>query len=105
MEGNLEFLFLSGFARSIKTIQNSFPHSSEIVNFTLYADQGYGRQLQDALEYVRDSLGRSRDLLPQTIQGLAQADYTWDHSKIQKELDSAIQRQHEACYDLNRTSD
>ena len=105
MEGNLEFLFLSGFARSIKTIQNSVPHSSEIVNFTLYADQGYGRQLQDALEYVRDSLGRSRDLLPQTIQGLAQADYTWDHSKIQRELDNAIQRQHEACYDLNRTSD
>jgi hypothetical protein len=41
MEGNLEFLFLSGFARSIKTIQNSFSHSSEVVDFTLYADQGY----------------------------------------------------------------
>jgi hypothetical protein len=91
MEGNLEFLFLLGFARSIKTIQNSFPHSSEIVNFTLYADQGYGRQHQDALEYVRDSLGRSRDLLPQTIQGLAQADYIIWNSGPRKDTKGAGQ--------------
>ena len=105
MENNLEFLFLSGFARSIKTIKESFPHSSEVVDFTLHADQGYGRLLQDALDHVRDSLGESRDLLPDTLQGLANADYTWDHAKIQRELDGVIQRLHEASYDLTRTSD
>ena len=86
-------------------IQNSFPHSSKIVDFTLFADQGYERLLQDALDHVRESLGNSRDLLPETLQGLAHVDYLWDHSKIQRELDGAIQRQHEALYDLNRTSD
>jgi len=105
MESNLEFLFLSGFARSIRTIQKSFPHSSEIVDFTLFADQGYGRLLQDALDHVRESLGDSKDLLPETLQGLAHVDYLWDHSKIQRELDGVTQRQHEALYDLNRTSD
>ncbi len=105
MENNLEFLFLSGFARSIKTIQKSFPHSSEVIDFTLFADQGYGRLLQDALDHVRDTLGASRDLLPETLQGLVHSDYTWDHAKIQRELDGVIQRQHEALYDLNRTSD
>mgnify|MGYP000143101193 CR=1 FL=1 len=55
----------------------------------------------------RDILQMQRkvDLLPETLQGLAHVDYLWDHSKIQRELDGVIQRQHEALYDLNRTSD
>ena len=56
MENNLEFLFLSGFARSIKTIQESFPHSSEVVDFKLYADQGYGRLLQEKSPLQNKSL-------------------------------------------------
>jgi hypothetical protein len=52
MEGNLEFLFFSGFARSIRTIREGFPHFAYVLEHTLEADSGYGRQLQDALDHL-----------------------------------------------------
>ena len=36
MEYNLEFLFFSGFARSIKTIREGFPHFMHVVEHTIH---------------------------------------------------------------------
>ena len=45
MEDSLEFLFFSGFARSIKTIREGFPHFMYVVEHTIEAGAGYVRQL------------------------------------------------------------
>ena len=107
MEGNLEFLFFSGFARSIKTIREGFPHFAYVLEHTLEADSGYGRQLQDALDHLH-SLALSMDseklseLLPRSLAHTLETDFEWKHSTIQLELDKIIETRHNAFYDLTQ---
>ena len=54
MNRNLEFLFLAGFMSTAGTIQKSFPQFAAILEHTLSGESGYGRQLTDALESLRD---------------------------------------------------
>ena len=92
MEHNLEFLFFSGFARSIKTIRDGFPHFMYVAQHTMDGDSGYGRQLQNALDHLH-SLALSvdavklRDLLPRSLEHALSTDYEWRHAAIQLELD------------------
>jgi hypothetical protein len=105
MEENLDFLFLSGFARSIKTIQESFPHFVSITKHTLSAEHNYGIHLQQSLNKLKSILPEHDGLLPASLEQLAEPEFKWDHSKIQRALDTTIVRRHEACYDLTRISD
>ena len=41
MEKNLEFLFLAGFMRSIKTIKNVFPNMSNALQYTVEGKSGF----------------------------------------------------------------
>ena len=50
METNLEFLFLAGFMKTVKSITMAFPNFLPVLSSTLDADSGYGRELADALE-------------------------------------------------------
>ena len=109
LEYSLEFLFFSGFARSIKTIREGFPHFMYVVEHTIEADSGYGRQLQDALDHLHSlalSMGaeKLRDLLPRSLAHTLEADFEWQHTAIQLELDKIIETRHNASYDLTRVS-
>ncbi len=55
MEANLEFLFLAGFMKTVKSITTAFPNFLPALLSTLEAESGYGRQLADALEMLRDT--------------------------------------------------
>ena len=109
LEYSLEFLFFSGFARSIKTIREGFPHFMYVVEHTVEADSGYGRQLQDALDHLHSlaiSMGaeKLRDLLPRSLAHTMEANFEWQHTAIQLELDKIIETRHNALYDLTRVS-
>jgi hypothetical protein len=105
MEHNLEFLFFSGFARSIKTIRDGFPHFMYVAQHTMDGDSGYGRQLQDALDHLH-SLAVSvdavklRDLLPRSLEHALSTDYEWRHAAIQLELDKIVESRHNDLYNL-----
>jgi len=109
MEYNLEFLFFSGFARSIKTIREGFPHFMHVVEHTIEADSGYGRQLQEALDTLHSlalSMNGERltNLLPRSLAHTLEANFEWKHTAIQLELDEIIETRHNALYDLTRVS-
>ncbi len=55
MEANLEFLFLAGFMKTVKSINTAFPNFLPTLLSTLEAESGYGRQLADTLEMLRDT--------------------------------------------------
>ena len=80
MEFNLDFLFFSGFARSIKTIRDEFPHFMYVAQHTLEAESGYGRQLQDALDHLHSlaisvNAVKLRDVLPRSLEHALSMDY------------------------------
>jgi hypothetical protein len=109
LEYSLEFLFFSGFARSIKTIREGFPHFMYVVEHTIEADSGYGRQLQDALDHLHSlalSMGaeKLRDLLPRSLAHTLEADFEWQHTAIQLALDKIVETRHNASYNLTRVS-
>ena len=105
MEFSLEFLFFSGYARSIKTIRDGFPHFMHVAQHSLEAESGYGRQLQDALDHLH-SLAISvdaiklRDLLPRSLEHALSIDYEWNHTAIQIELDKIVESRHNDLYNL-----
>ena len=91
MNRNLEFLFLAGFMSTAGTIQKSFPQFAAILEHTLSGESGYGRQLTDALESLRDHrYGPLNKLLPVTLSEALEENYKWPHDKIQRELDLMI---------------
>ena len=45
MEANLEFLFLAGFMKTVKSITSAFPHFNPTLASTLEGEAGYGLQL------------------------------------------------------------
>jgi hypothetical protein len=106
MEKNLEFLFLAGFMRSAKSIQQAFPNFSHILEHTLNAESGYGRQLADALEHLQ-TLGdqRLRNLLPDTLHSVLSENFEWPHDEIQRQLDRLLADEHDALFNLNRVMD
>ena len=105
MEFNLEFLFFSGFARSIKTIRDGFPHFMYVAQHTLEAESGYGRQLQDALDHLHSlaisvNAVKLRDLLPRSLDHALSTEYEWHHTAIQLELDKIVESRHNDLYNL-----
>ena len=72
---NLEFLFLAGFMKTVKSITTAFPHFFPTLLSTLEADSGYGRQLADALETLRATHSQKLlDLLPESIKDVMNDD-------------------------------
>ena len=53
MEKKLEFLFLAGLMKSIKSIKHTFPNLSGALNYTIKGESGYERQLADALSTLQ----------------------------------------------------
>ena len=84
MEYNLEFLFFSGFA---KTIREGFPHFMHVVEHLIEADSGYGRQLQEALDTLHSwalsmNAERLTNLLPRSLAHTLEANFEWKHTTI-----------------------
>ena len=98
MEKNLEFLFLAGFMRSIKSIKRTFPNLSGALNYTTRGESGYGCQLADALSTIQN-------LLPDSISDVLLENFEWKHEEIQRELDNLVVEAHDALYDLNKIPD
>ena len=106
MEGNLEFLFLAGFMRTAGTIKKSFPQFVPIMQHTMSGESGYGAQLVDALQSLRDlRCRRLNDLLPCTLQEALGENYQWPHDAIQRELDQLLSERHDESFDLTRIPD
>jgi hypothetical protein len=106
MEKNLEFLFLAGFMRSVKSIKQAFPHFKDILQYTLEGESGIGRQLADALSTLHTFPStRLQELLPNTIADAVLDTFVWQHDEIQRELDKLVVRAHDELYDLSRVSD
>ena len=61
MEKNLEFLFVSGFMRSIKTIKNTFPISTKPCSTQLKVNQALGVNLRMLYQYYINSLAENCD--------------------------------------------
>jgi hypothetical protein len=106
METNLEFLFLAGFMKTVKSITIAFPNFLPVLSSTLDADSGYGRELADALETLRETHSQKLlNLLPLDIKDVMKDNYIWPHDAIQRELDSILAKQHDDMYDLTRIGD
>jgi hypothetical protein len=106
MEKNLEFLFLAGFMRSLKTIKDAFPTINEALQYTIQGESGYGCQLTDALLALHALPSEKlRLLLPDTMAHALSDNFEWHHEEIQRELDNLVVQEHDALYDLSRISD
>ena len=106
MESNLEFLFLAGFMKTVRSIRHAFPHFRNTLECTLEADSGYGIELVNALECLQQlSSHKLRALLPKTIRDVMEDDYVWPHDDIQRELDHILAEAHDAHYDMARIGD
>ena len=106
MERNLEFLFLAGFMRTAGTIQKSFPHFTAVLQHTLSGESGYGRELTEALQGLRDiHYGPLNKLLPLTLAEAILESYEWPHDAIQRELDHMLSVDHDALYDMTKIPD
>jgi len=106
MESNLEFLFLAGFMKTVKSIRHAFPNFLGALESTLEADSGYGLQLLDALEHLQRLPSRKlRTLLPDTLREVMKDDYVWPHDDIQRELDRMLAETHDAHYNMDRIGD
>ena len=106
METNLEFLFLAGFMKTVRSIRHAFPNFSGALECTLEADSGYGLQLMDALEHLHQLPSQKLSaLLPNTLRDVMKDDYVWPHDAIQRELDHIIAEEHDAHYDMTRIGD
>ena len=106
MESNLEFLFLAGFMKTVRSIKHAFPNFLGALECTLEADSGYGLQLMDALGHLQllPSL-KLRALLPDTLRDVMKDDYVWPHDDMQRELDHMLANSHDAHYNMNRIGD
>ena len=106
MEKNLEFLFLAGFMRSIKSITQAFPHFNKVLQYTIQGESGLGRQLADALSTLHSLPSpKLQKLLPDRIEDVLSETFTWQHDEIQRELDKLVVKAHDGLYDLSRIPD
>ena len=96
MESNLEFLFLAGFMKTVKSIRHAFPNFLGALESTLEADSGYRLQLLDALDYLQRLPSRKlRTLLPDTLREVMKDDYVW----------RMLAETHDADYNMDRIGD
>jgi hypothetical protein len=106
MESNLEFLFLAGFMKTVRSIKHAFPNFLGALECTLEADSGYGLQLMDALGHLQLLPSQKlRALLPDTLRDVMKDDYVWPHDDIQRELDHMLADSHDAHYNMDRIGD
>jgi hypothetical protein len=106
MESNLEFLFLAGFMKTVRSIRHAFPNFQATLECTLDADSGYGLELMDALDHLQQlSSQKLSALLPNTLRDVMKDDYVWPHDEIQRELDHILAKAHDALYDMTRIGD
>jgi hypothetical protein len=106
MERNTDFLFLSGFMRSIKIIKRTFPNFAHVLQHTLDGDSGIGRELADCLTVLQEGASEKLwGLLPHTLEEAALDTYTWKHDEIQRELDNMVIVEHQRTFDLARIPD
>ena len=69
VEANLEFLFLTGFIKTVKSITSAFPHFNPTLASTLERELGYGLQLTEARNTLKQTHSQTLlDLLPDTIK-------------------------------------
>jgi len=99
---NLNFLFLDGFAKSVRCLSH-WKAATEAINHAAQGEGTYGAALFYALEELK-ALALERDdqslmqLLPDTINQLVMQQFNWQHKKIQQRMDNIIEKQHEAEY-------
>ena len=67
MEKNLEFLFLAGFMRSIKSIKRTLPNLSGALNYTIQGNQAMGVNLQMRFQQCTDYLARNYETCYETV--------------------------------------
>ena len=92
----MEFLFLAGFMRSIKSIKRTFPNLSAALNYTIQGESGYGCQLADALStMLKLPSTKLRNLLPDSIADVLPENFEWKHEEIQRELDNLVVEAHD----------
>ena len=105
-QGSLDFFFLAGFMRTLKTIQTAFPHFAPILQYTITGESGYGHELSDALTTL-SHLGNRRlnELLPASLEETLSDGFTWAHDDVQRELDHILVEKPDALYDLRRIPD
>ena len=106
MENNLELLFFFGFARSVKTIRDGFPHLIYVAQHRMDADLWYGRQLQDGIDHLQSlavsvNAVKLRDLLPRSLEHALLNDYECRHTAIQLKLDKIVESRHNDFYNLS----
>ena len=88
MEANLEFFFLAGFMKTVKSITSAFPHFNPTHASTLDGESGYGLQLTETLNTLKRTHSQTLlDLLPDSIADVMKEDYNWSLDAIQRELD------------------
>ena len=107
MGANLEIFFLAGFMKTVKSITTSaFPHFSPTLASTLEGESGYGLQLIEALNTLKQTHSQTLlDLLPDSIADVMKEDYTWPHDAIQRELDIIVSEKHDSLYNMDRIGD
>jgi len=106
MESNLEFLFLAGFMKTVRSIRHAFPNFSDTLDCTLEAESGYGLELSYALAHLQDLPSQKlRALLPNQFRDVMKDDYVWPHDDIQRELDHILAGDHDAHYDMAKIGD
>ena len=82
--------------KTVKSITTAFPNFLPALLSALEAESGYGRQLADALEMLRDTHSQKLlDLLPNDITAVMNEDYIWPHDAIQRELDHILAKAHD----------
>ena len=78
MEKNLEFLFLAGFMRSIKSIKRTFPNLSGALNYKIQGESGYALSTMHRLPSTK-----LRNLLPDSIADVLLENFERKHEEIQ----------------------
>lgn len=106
---NLDFLFLSGFAKSVRLLKH-WEMATEAIAFAADGEGAYGSSLVRALDNLRYTAEENRDdkllaMLPQTLQDLKAGKFKWDHKKIQQRMDKMVEDKQCRCYDPARKDD
>ena len=90
--------------RTAGSIKKSFPQFVSIMRQTMRGESGYGSQLVDALQSLRDLRCRQlNDFLPCTLQEAFGDNYKLPHDAIQRKLDQLLSERHDESFDLTRT--
>ena len=106
---NLDFLFLSGFAKSVALLKH-WAKAREAIEFAASGEGSYGTALYTSLDNLRALAEDNGDnqllkMLPDSITTLAAGTWEWNHQKIQQRLDIIIECKHTALYNPLQVDD